>query len=664
MGGAERDRHVAGRERRERAAEQVPAQRLRVARQARGLDGAVEQRGRVRHPPGDVQDVAEDGDEDRGDLALAGDLRDGQPALRVRSGRRVAVQVELGRREVRERVQAQADLLVGHRVDERRRRGAVPTRLRDGGEDRGRECEHGRARGRERGHVELGRRAQRAHPPRPHRLVVDAVEVADGEQDHELDRLRRRRARPAVERCREPRARGLVMTEELLEARARADEPDARAVLRVGRQRDALQEGRPAVLEPPGRRVRPGERGQQLDPVAGSRVLRQEPECDPEPARGALRRAPRRREPRLPQHRDGLQVAGPGGVLDVVRPCGRRRTAGRQRAGGAFVRAQAGAERARPVDGAADERVAEAEAPRDVRRPDEVAARAARRAPAGPRGRPSPRWRSRGPGRTGRRRPPTPPRGGGRARTARRARPGSRPRSPRARRPRRPPTPARGRARPGGRAGAGRTGCRRWPRRGARPAPGPSRRRGRGRPRARAGRASGAGRRRSRLRHARWRPAATGRPARPGTRPRSRPRREAGGGAGGPRARARRRRPSAGRRARGRAGGGRPGARGARGRPDGRGSAPRRSSAGRTPGRGRARTGTRRRARRGPRRSGGRTRAGPATRGTRPGRPRAGRTAARARTPRRSRGRRGTRGPRPGGAARPAARSSRSRARP
>ena len=101
-------------------------------------------------PPGDVQDVAEDGDEDRGDLALAGDLRDGQPALRVRSGRRVAVQVELGRREVRERVQAQADLLVGHRVDERRRRGAVPTRLRDGGEDRGRECEHGRARGRER----------------------------------------------------------------------------------------------------------------------------------------------------------------------------------------------------------------------------------------------------------------------------------------------------------------------------------------------------------------------------------------------------------------------------------------------------------------------------------------------------------------------------------
>ena len=260
--------------------------------------------------------------------------------------------------------------------------------------------------------------------------------------------------------------------------------------------------------------------------------------------------------PGLPQHRDGLQVAGPGGVLDVVRPCGRRRAAGRQRVGGALVRAQAqrraGTPRRRRGGRAGGGSGSGAGRPPAGRGP----ARAARRAPAAPRARPSPRWPSRGPARTGRRRPPT-------ASARRRAGADSASSSPRIAAaiasgtpsavglPRRPVVALGA----GGPAGAGRTGCRRWPRRGARPARG----RRADEAAASAGESGPSVRRRTASEPRRGtvdrveqRPVGL-----PGAKPgRDHDRgRAAGGGAGGPRARARRRRPSGGRRARGPAAG-------------------------------------------------------------------------------------------------------------
>ena len=64
----------------------------------------------------------------------------------------------------------------------------------------------------------------------------------------------------------------------------------------------------------------------------------------------------------------------PRAALDVVRALGRRDAALGQQRRAAFVGEQPPAARRRLVDGAADERVAEAEAPRHVGRPDEVAA--------------------------------------------------------------------------------------------------------------------------------------------------------------------------------------------------------------------------------------------------------------------------------------------------
>ena len=377
------------------------------------------------------------------------------------------------------------------------------------------------------------------------------------------------------------------MTEELLEARARADEPDARGRPRVGasaRCSPAGPPGCPRTARSP--RARPRARSAARPGRRGRASSGRSPSAIREPARGALRRAPGRRQPRLPQHRDGLQVAGPGGVLDVVRPRGGRRAAGRQRVGGALVRAQAGAERARPVHGAADERVAEAEAARDVRRPDEVlreqlVERRQRLAP-----RPSPRSAIARSSSNG-----SPATADASAR--RRAGADSASSSPRiaAAIASGTPSPSASARRPvvvlvqAGEleqvervAAAGLVEAL-GPRRA------PPRRRGRA---ASSGESGPSVRRRTASEPARGtldrvqqRP--VGLPGPEAGRDHDRGR-EAGGAAGGPRARARRRRPSAGRRARARAAAARPGARAARGRPGGRGSAPRRSSARSEPG--------------------------------------------------------------------------------
>jgi hypothetical protein len=128
------------------------------------------------------------------------------------------------------------------------------------------------------------------------------------------------------------------------------------------------------VREAPGRRLRGGERAQELDALLRGGRVGQQAQRSGEPARGARGRLPGDRLAGLAQDGDRREVAVARGLLDVMRAqCGAG-AAGLQRRGAALVGGQPPAAGHPLVDRVAHERVAEPEAPRHVGRADEVAA--------------------------------------------------------------------------------------------------------------------------------------------------------------------------------------------------------------------------------------------------------------------------------------------------
>ena len=165
----------------------------------------------------------------------------------------------------------------------------------------------------------------------------------------------------------------LVAAEEVLDRRAEAGDLRAHLELVRGQRGDRLHHRVAALLQAPGDGAveRPG--GEQRDATGRVGALRQQPQRrrEPVPRRGG--RAGRRRLAGLGEQRDRALVAGRGRLLDVAREHRRRRSARLQRRRGAGVRREPPSQRRRLVHGPAQDRVAEAQAPRHVGRPDQVA---------------------------------------------------------------------------------------------------------------------------------------------------------------------------------------------------------------------------------------------------------------------------------------------------
>ena len=119
-----------------------------------------------------------------------------------------------------------------------------------------------------------------------------------------------------------------------------------------------------------GERARP--RQQELDSLPAGRVVGQESQCGAEPSGGAGGRAQGRRRPGLGEHGHRRQVPVARRELDVMRPRRRRCAARGEDLRAALVGAQQPAAGRALVHRPAHERMAEAEAPRDVGRAHEA----------------------------------------------------------------------------------------------------------------------------------------------------------------------------------------------------------------------------------------------------------------------------------------------------
>ena len=116
--GRERQVDVAGGERGVGAVEEVPGQALRVVHQPCGCDRVVEHLGGLCHPASNPEAASEHRDDERKEIALLGRTADPQRTLGVRACPGEVLQVELGRRQMRERVEPFLELVVGETVDQ------------------------------------------------------------------------------------------------------------------------------------------------------------------------------------------------------------------------------------------------------------------------------------------------------------------------------------------------------------------------------------------------------------------------------------------------------------------------------------------------------------------------------------------------------------------
>ena len=312
--------------------------------------------------------------------------------------------------------------MVGEGIDERDGLRPMHLRLCDRPGEGVRLREHGDGGRNQRPVAQRPGGTERTRGPVAHRLELHPVEAIDRELDHERDGVPRDTVGQVPQSGRQTHVRLVVTTHEMLDPGARRREPDPQGRRLLGHELEALEEGAVRLDEVPVCGKCPGQRQEQLDPFLGGGTFGKEPERGREPAGSAGRGALRARRARLAQRRDRVGVAVPCGQLEVVGARRRRRTPSRERRRRALVRAQPPAAGRPFVDGAAHERVPEAEAARYVGRAHQVAAGAARRA------HPSPPRR-------GRRRRPRRARGR-RARRRRRRR-----RARRARRPRAAPAP-------------------------------------------------------------------------------------------------------------------------------------------------------------------------------------------------------------------------------
>ena len=205
--------------RRVRAVEQIPGQPLGVAGEAGRLDRAVEQVRRLGQPAAHPRRRPERREEHGDDVALAGRAADPQRTLGVRRRLREAVEVQLRRREIGSRVEAQGELGVGQGIDERGRLGAMPLGLGDMPGERLRERECGDRRRRQRPVAERRDRVSRARSAqsrmesysaryRPSTASSIMSAAASGESSRML-----------VERALQPCVRALVPAEQMLDRR-------------------------------------------------------------------------------------------------------------------------------------------------------------------------------------------------------------------------------------------------------------------------------------------------------------------------------------------------------------------------------------------------------------------------------------------------------------
>ena len=352
-------------------------------RQPRGLDGAVEELGRLGQSARRISDGAEHGDEQREQVALAGRAADREGPLRRagapprRRSRYSSAPARCATASSRAR-----QLLVGQRVDER---GGAPRRC---------------AAARRWPPVSAARRAratprpprQRGSSSRPpprapappsraspsYSTPVEGVRASSIISATALRRVavRSRSSAPARRSCASSCRPSRCSTP------AQATISRTRCAASPARRREALEQ-RGVRCRRTGR-SRPARRAsgeQELDPLVGGRGLGQEPQRGAEPAAGARRGA----------RRGGVARRRAGPPRRRCRPAGRsarrggraRRPARRARPAQSRARSCAASRQppgGRVVDRAAHERVAEAEAPRDVGRRARGPAAATRRA--------------------------------------------------------------------------------------------------------------------------------------------------------------------------------------------------------------------------------------------------------------------------------------------
>ena len=163
-----------------------------------------------------------------------------------------------------------------------------------------------------------------------------------------------------------------MAAEQALDAGARRRQLHAQ-IDRVGRrEREALEQIGVALGEPAlcGERAGAGE--QELEALDGVALIRQQAQRGAEPASGARGGAQDRPGARLRQHGHRGQVPGTRGELHVMGARQRPRAAVGQDRRAALVGAEQPAAGDALVDRAADERVAEAKAPRNVGAADEA----------------------------------------------------------------------------------------------------------------------------------------------------------------------------------------------------------------------------------------------------------------------------------------------------
>ena len=189
LGGAEGDVHLAHCYRHDRAVEQVPHESLRVARQMRSLDSAVQELGGVGQLGADIPDPAEDLVQDGEELPLAGRTGESEGTAGVPVGLGIAVEVELGGSKPDRRVEAAGQLVVGEAVNEGRGRGAAGLSALASPGHRVRECRHRQRRRRQGRIAKFSRGGFRTLGPVAHRLVFRPVELVERELDEQPDEL-------------------------------------------------------------------------------------------------------------------------------------------------------------------------------------------------------------------------------------------------------------------------------------------------------------------------------------------------------------------------------------------------------------------------------------------------------------------------------------------
>ena len=289
-----------------------------------------------------------------------------------------AVEEQLGGGQVHgDRVREPAELVVGQAVDQRRRLRARHRGLADRAAVRRGEGGSCARAGQECAVAERACRGERASRPLVQRAELQPVDPVAGQLHEQGHRLGRRAAGQVVQRGHEPAVRGVVVAEDVLDAGAVGGEPHAGGS--VGRARsegdqvEATQQRGVGRDEVSAGVFGTGECGPQAETLGRRRAVGEEVQRRPEPAGRPGGCARRQRLAGLPQHGDGAPVARPRGLRDVVRAPGRRCPARAESVGDAFVRSEPPSAGGGLVDGAADERVAEAEAARYRRGSDEVA---------------------------------------------------------------------------------------------------------------------------------------------------------------------------------------------------------------------------------------------------------------------------------------------------